>query len=141
MLKPFFLKEPYKLPDDGQIHEDTAPSAKGDNMNKMIAACGIDCATCESYQATINNDNAHRERVAKEWSERYQNQLNIQDINCSGCRKEGIKFAWCLICPIRDCVISKGYNTCAECSELPCDFNRSLFEQAPEVWKNLQELK
>ena len=38
-------------------------------MNKYIAYCGLDCETCEARQATINNDNELRVRVAKLWSE------------------------------------------------------------------------
>ena len=38
-------------------------------MKKYIAYCGLDCETCEARQATINNDNELRVRVAKLWSE------------------------------------------------------------------------
>lgn len=36
-------------------------------MNKMIAACGIDCAQCSACIATINNDNELRAKTAAEW--------------------------------------------------------------------------
>ena len=38
-------------------------------MNEYIAYCGLDCESCEARLATLNNDNALRQRVAKEWSE------------------------------------------------------------------------
>ena len=38
-------------------------------MNEYIAYCGLDCESCEARLATVNNDDALRRRVAKEWSE------------------------------------------------------------------------
>ena len=38
-------------------------------MNEYTAYCGLDCETCEARLATVNNDDALRQRVAKEWSE------------------------------------------------------------------------
>lgn len=33
-------------------------------MNPYIAYCGLNCAECEAYLATVNSDNALREKVA-----------------------------------------------------------------------------
>jgi len=38
-------------------------------MKNFIAYCGLNCETCEARLATINNDDALREKVAKEWGE------------------------------------------------------------------------
>ena len=40
-------------------------------MERMIAVCGLDCATCGGYLATQANDEAWKERVAAEWREAY----------------------------------------------------------------------
>ena len=36
-------------------------------MKKMIACCGVDCATCDAYVATLNNDDALRRTTAERW--------------------------------------------------------------------------
>jgi len=108
-------------------------------MKKMISCCGLDCASCEAYIATIKNDNALRAQVALQWSARYEANLKPEDINCSGCRAEGIKFNWCNRCPIRACATSRDYRTCAECGELPCEHNSALYQAVPEALSNLQE--
>ena len=33
----------------------------------MIGYCGLDCAQCEAFIATQNNDDALRAKVAAEW--------------------------------------------------------------------------
>ena len=38
-------------------------------MKKLIAYCGLDCEKCDARKATLGNDNALREKVAKLWSE------------------------------------------------------------------------
>ena len=38
-------------------------------MDKMIAYCGLDCEKCDAHIATVNNDDALREKTAKLWAE------------------------------------------------------------------------
>ena len=38
-------------------------------MNEFIAYCGLNCEACEARLATMNNDDALRRKVAREWSE------------------------------------------------------------------------
>ena len=38
-------------------------------MNDLVAFCGLNCAKCDAYIATKNNDDALREKTAKMWSE------------------------------------------------------------------------
>ena len=60
-------------------------------MNQYIAYCGLDCETCDARIATINNDDALREKVAGLWSELNGVQIMPEMINCTGCRIEGVK--------------------------------------------------
>ena len=38
-------------------------------MRELIGYCGLDCEKCDAYLATINNDQALREKTAKLWAE------------------------------------------------------------------------
>ena len=42
---------------------------EGHKMKKMIGYCGLDCEKCDAYLATINDDQALREKTAKLWAE------------------------------------------------------------------------
>ena len=88
-------------------------------MNKFIAYCGLNCETCEARLATVNNDDAMRGKVAKLWSELNGVTITPEMINCVGCRIDGVKTPYCgSICPIRQCALGKGVETCGDCAEM-----------------------
>ena len=58
-------------------------------MNEYIAYCGLNCEACEARLATVNNDDALRQRVAREWSELNGVEITAEMINCVGCRIDG----------------------------------------------------
>ena len=88
-------------------------------MKKFIAYCGIDCEKCDARVATLNNDNALREKVAKLWSEMNGAEITPEMINCDGCRVDGVKTPFCdSICAIRQCALGKGCATCGDCSTM-----------------------
>ena len=88
-------------------------------MNELIAYCGLDCEKCDARIATLNNDDALREKVAKLWSELNGAEITAEMINCVGCRVDGVKTPFCnSMCPIRKCAAGKMLATCGNCSEI-----------------------
>ena len=88
-------------------------------MKAFIAYCGLDCETCEARLATVHDDNVLREKVAKLWSELNGVEITPDMINCAGCRIDGMKTPYCdTLCPIRQCAMGKGYETCGDCGEV-----------------------
>ena len=64
-------------------------------MRNMIAYCGLDCGKCDAYLATINDDQALREKTAKRLAELNHAPILPEHINCEGCRVDGIKTVFC----------------------------------------------
>lgn len=60
-------------------------------MKEMIGYCGLDCEKCDAYIATINDDQALREKTAKLWAELNKAPILPEHINCEGCRTNGAK--------------------------------------------------
>ncbi|MGN0186447.1 MAG: GNAT family N-acetyltransferase [Paludibacteraceae bacterium] len=112
-------------------------------MNPLIAYCGLDCACCEARTATLHNDDALRQKVARQWSEWNHTQIPAESINCLGCRTEGAKCYYCKkLCPIRKCVIQHGYDHCGECSEMEnCAMLYEIHKNAPIAKQNLQDIE
>ena len=111
-------------------------------MEKTIACCGLNCATCDARIATLANDNELRMQTAEKWKAHYGAAgITPEMINCTGCREEGVKFSHCAECEIRKCVQSKGFETCASCEKLEdCEITKSLHQYVPEALLNLKSL-
>ena len=96
------------------------------DKEKFIAFCGLDCASCEAFIATKNNDDQLRAEVARKWTERYQKTgrnrpaLKPEDVNCRGCLSSGPIYLYCSSCEIRRCGLDKKIKNCRECENYRC---------------------
>ncbi|MHC1703924.1 MAG: DUF3795 domain-containing protein [Tenuifilaceae bacterium] len=112
-------------------------------MDRLISCCGLDCGACNARKATLANDDELRAQTAEKWRTQH-NSLDISPemINCTGCREPGIKFGYCDSCEIRNCVKSKNYQTCADCSEMEsCTILGNLVQCVPTALENLKSLR
>ena len=108
-------------------------------MNDFIAYCGLDCEKCDARIATLNNDDRLRANVAAEWSELNGVEITPEMINCVGCRVNGVKTPYCdSLCPIRNCALSKGVETCGSCDKMEkCEKVAMVISNNPQAMKNL----
>ena len=111
-------------------------------MNLFIAFCGLNCEKCDARIATVNEDNELREKVARLWSELNGVTITPEMINCCGCRIDGVKTSYCdSLCPIRQCALRKGIETCGNCSESGnCEKLGAITGNNTEALKNLKTL-
>ena len=111
-------------------------------MEKLIACCGLNCATCDARIATVKIDDELRKVTAEKWKQMYgAAELTPEMINCTGCREPGVKFSHCNECEIRNCVKAKGYDTCGECKELEtCTIVAGVHKFVPDALMNLKNL-
>lgn len=109
-------------------------------MKDMLGCCGLDCESCDTYKATINNDDELREKTAKLWSELNKITITKEMINCVGCRMDGVKTYYCSeMCGIRKCALGKGYKTCGECSEMEkCKTVAEIHQNSDSAKSNLK---
>ena len=109
-------------------------------MRNMIAYCGLDCEKCDAYLATINDDQALREKTAKRWAELNNAPILPEHINCQGCRVEGIKTVFCdSLCENRRCAMKKDVTTRGDCPDMEsCQIVREIISNCPEALDNLK---
>lgn len=109
-------------------------------MKNMIAYCGLDCEKCDAYLATINDDQALREKTAKLWGRLNNAPILPEHINCQGCRVEGIKTVFCdSLCNIRQCALKKRVTTCGDCRDIKdCQTVGEIVSNNPEALENLK---
>jgi hypothetical protein len=112
-------------------------------MTILRAYCGLDCATCEAYQATQADDAAWKERIAAQWRVEYNNpNFNIMTVTCDGCTStSGRLGGYCPACPVRACAIEHGVENCALCPDYDCETIRAFFQVAPQLKDTLDALR
>lgn len=110
-------------------------------MKDFIAYCGLDCETCDARIATVNDDQAMREKVARLWSELNHVEITPDMIHCDGCRMDGAKTPYCeSLCPIRQCALGKGVGTCGDCGEMEsCPKVGMVIGNTPKALSNLKD--
>jgi len=111
-------------------------------MKKIIAACGLNCATCDARIATMANDDKLRAKTAEKWRTDYNSpEITLEMINCTGCMEPGVKLGHCEMCEIRKCALSKNFKTCANCDKLEsCEMLVKIHQFVPEALTNLKSL-
>ncbi len=108
----------------------------------LIASCGLDCAACPAFHASHRLSTEERQKVADQWSKEYNFQFKAADIDCVGCTvKDGVHIGNCAVCGFRTCAFGKGYTTCAECADFPCQKLADFFKSAPQARPTLEKLR
>jgi hypothetical protein len=111
-------------------------------MATLIAACGLDCAKCDSFIATQANDQAALITLAEKWVKEYNAPgLTAANVQCDGCMTEGRKIGHCSECQIRLCAIERGLANCAVCPDYACEKLSVFLQQVPPARANLEALR
>ena len=90
----------------------------GENQ-PMIAYCGLNCRECEAFKATERGDIEALTELARRWSEHDNTNYRPMDLECEGCKSDRVN-EYCRRCSVRECGVTHGFESCAECEEYPC---------------------
>ena len=93
--------------------------------DRIIAACGNDCAACPRYTAhPFEKAEEELRRTAELWMKiGYRDHVvSNEEIACTGCKAEN----WCRYGAV-GCCADKGIPTCGACSLYPCERMRECF--------------
>lgn len=110
-------------------------------MERIIAFCGLVCSECPAYLATQSDDDAERKKVAKMWSEEFNADISLEDINCDGCITDERVFRHCNVCQIRLCGKEKGILNCGYCDDYACENLTEFFKAVPDAKKVLDNVR
>lgn len=90
-------------------------------MEENIGFCGYNCHLC----AARSDDRAERQKLVDGWKRIFGHQVYTADnVRCDGCRA-GKRLAD-KQCKARPCAVERKVESCADCSEFPCDRVRNL---------------
>lgn len=99
----------------------------------LMAPCGLYCGACGVYIATRDGNDKFKTVMGNLYGTR------PEDTVCLGCMQADPPkaiYGYCKSCRIRDCVRSKGFYSCHQCNDWPCDhINRFGFATGVRVMK------
>jgi hypothetical protein len=104
------------------------------NLRELTAPCGLDCFNCIFYLA--NDDEGARKQV-----ELFGQQYGFppEKALCQGCRKRsGVPPLAIEPCKVFRCISAKGIESCADCSDFPCDNLHPYADMASVVPHNMK---
>ena len=108
----------------------------------MLAPCGIDCAGCSAYKATMAVDEEMMQKVIETFG---RGEGSFTDWVCLGCLhpETGLIANYCAGCGIRGCALEKGVASCAACAEYDgCEKLEAFFaEESGSVRARLEWLR
>jgi hypothetical protein len=85
---------------------------------KLLAACGIDCTTCDIRLAP--GDSVIRQGIVDWFRESLHREVAPDQIRCSWCKGDRTAHwsadCWILHC----CVDERGLEFCSQCADFPC---------------------
>lgn len=91
---------------------------------EVLSRCGYRCDLCLAYINNIKVDD-QRAFLSDTWFKIYGFRIPADDIYCEGCVSSDNPKLIDNNCPVRPCVIKKGYENCSQCDRYPCDvFNQ-----------------
>lgn len=95
-------------------------------VDKILAACGNDCAVCPRYVAPpYEKTEEQLQHTAELWMKiGYRDHIvSNEEISCTGCKVDN----WCRY-KVAACVQEKGIENCGQCELYPCDNMKECFE-------------
>jgi hypothetical protein len=112
-------------------------------MNPLTAPCGLDCATCEAYQATQIGDTAAQRRIIAQWREQFHApDMPPEAATCDGCSSEGRHGGYTVACPVRRCAQERQSPTCAHCADYAvCPTLAAFLTQAACLREKLEAIR
>lgn len=108
-------------------------------METIVGRCGYRCDLCPAYKDNIRG-RQHRQWVSDGWFKFFGFRIPPDEISCDGCWAEDSTNPKRIDtdCPVRPCVIEKGLDSCAQCSEYVCDRLRERLVDGKKVLERAQ---
>jgi hypothetical protein len=89
----------------------------------LMAPCGLYCGACGVYIATRNKNQKFKEVMGNLYG------TKPEETECLGCMQPDPPeklYGYCRMCTIRDCVKAKGFYSCHQCPDWPCDMIKNF---------------
>ena len=89
-------------------------------MDELLTRCGYRCDLCLAFRPNVEASPSNQQVLSDGWHKYFGFRIPPERIVCDGCLTEGARLID-TACPVRPCVIARGLDNCASCSEFGCE--------------------
>lgn len=88
----------------------------------ILTRCGYRCDLCLAYKENIKSFE-DRERISDGWFKHFGFRISPENIKCDGCLTPDEENPHLNddSCPVRKCVLEKGFENCSRCEDYICE--------------------
>jgi len=87
---------------------------------EVLAKCGYRCDLCLAYKPNVEKED-RREELSDGWHRLFGFRIPPEKIVCEGCVSSENPQLIDDGCPVRPCVVARGFENCAHCDEFVCE--------------------
>ncbi len=106
----------------------------------LRAPCGLYCGTCGVYIATRDNNEKFKSAIGGLYG------TKPEETACRGCMQTDppdCLYLYCRHCDLRQCIRAKGYYSCHQCADWPCNLvensglatGKRVIKRAIPLWR------
>jgi hypothetical protein len=85
-------------------------------MQEILTRCGYRCDLCLAYRPNVEANPSNQQTLSDGWFKYFGFRIPAQQVICDGCMAHTPRLID-INCPVRPCVIARGYDHCAQCLE------------------------
>jgi hypothetical protein len=103
-------------------------------MHRYDTYCGLYCGACLIMRA---QEDGTVDQLAARFN------CKPESLVCHGCKSD-VVYTYCQACKMKQCCQEKGYETCNDCPEIPCERLREFRTEKPHravILKNLDRIR
>ena len=88
-------------------------------MDAILSRCGYRCDQCLAYRPNVEANPSNQQALSDGWHKYFSFRIPAEKIICDGCMAQN-PYLLDKACPVRPCIIERGFANCAECSDYIC---------------------
>jgi len=108
-------------------------------MQTILTRCGYRCDLCLAYRPNVEANPANQQALSDGWHKYFGFRIPPEQIICDGCMAENPRLID-TACPVRPCVIERGYANCAACPDYICEKLAERLVVYEEIAENFEDV-
>jgi hypothetical protein len=90
------------------------------SQHEILSRCGYRCDLCLAYRPNVEANPSNQQILSDGWHKYFGFRIPAEEVVCDGCMAEKSRLID-TSCPVRPCVIERGFANCSGCPVYDCE--------------------